>query len=80
MTHSTIDIDGADNCCLQPADSISIERADWASLPRAKPDERLTHGLPPEAFFGICAEEFDDEFMESLRVIRRGDNRTETHE
>ena len=42
------------------------------ALPRARPDERLTHGMRPEDFFGICAEEFDDEFMESLRAIRRG--------
>jgi hypothetical protein len=41
-------------------------------LPRAKPDERLTQGILPEDFFGICAEELDDEFMESLRAIRQG--------
>jgi hypothetical protein len=41
-------------------------------LPRAKPHERLTHGMNVEDFFGICSEEFDDEFMESLREVRRG--------
>lgn len=41
-------------------------------LPRAKPDERLAHGIRPEDFFGTCADELDDEFMESLRAIRRG--------
>jgi hypothetical protein len=40
-------------------------------MPRAKPEERLTRGMRVEDFFGICAEEFDDEFMESLRAIRR---------
>ena len=41
-------------------------------LPRAKPHERLTHGANVEDIFGMCADEFDDEFMESLREIRRG--------
>lgn len=41
-------------------------------LPRAKPHERITHGVNMEDFFGICAEEFDDEFMERLQKIRRG--------
>ena len=41
-------------------------------LPRAKPEERLTHGVNMEDYFGICADEIDDEFMESLRRIRRG--------
>jgi hypothetical protein len=41
-------------------------------FPRAKPHQRITRGIPIENFFGICAEEFDDEFMESLREIRRG--------
>jgi hypothetical protein len=44
--------------------------------PRAKPEERLTHGFNAEDIFGICAEEFDDEFMESLREIRRGGRST----
>ena len=41
-------------------------------MPRAKPEEQPTRGMRVEDFFGICAEEFDDEFMESLREIRRG--------
>jgi hypothetical protein len=41
-------------------------------LPRAKPEEQLTRGMRVEDFFGICAEELDDEFIESLREIRRG--------
>jgi hypothetical protein len=47
-------------------------RYDREPLPRAKPEERLTRGMRVEDFFGICAEEFDDEFMESLREVRRG--------
>jgi hypothetical protein len=47
-------------------------RYDNEPLPRAKPEEQLTRGMRVEDFFGICAEEFDDEFMESLRKIRRG--------
>ena len=41
-------------------------------MPRAKPEERATGGMRVEDFFGICADEFDDEFMKSLREIRRG--------
>ena len=44
------------------------QREPW---PRAKPHEWLTRGMRPEDFFGMCAEEFDDEFMDSLRAIRR---------
>lgn len=51
-------------------DTTPGERYRW--LPRARPEERLTHRMRPEDFFGIRAEEFDDEFMESLRAIRRG--------
>jgi hypothetical protein len=47
-------------------------RYDSEPRPRAKPDEQLTRGMRVEDFFGICADEFDDEFMESLREIRRG--------
>jgi hypothetical protein len=41
-------------------------------LPRAKPHERPTHGVDMEDYFGICADEFDDEFMERLQKIQRG--------
>ena len=47
------------------------------------PDEgrkgHATSGMRLEDFIGTCAEDFDDEFMESLREIRRGIWRTENH-
>jgi hypothetical protein len=38
-----------------------------------------TSGMRLEDFIGTCAEDFDDEFMESLREIRRGIGRTQSH-
>jgi hypothetical protein len=39
---------------------------------RAKPEDRIqiTRGIRIEDFFGICAEEFDDESMEAMRALR----------
>jgi hypothetical protein len=67
----SIDIVCADNenALLQ---DVFLDSHQRARLPRAKHDERLSGGIRPEQFFGICAEEFDDEFMDSLRAIRRG--------
>jgi hypothetical protein len=40
---------------------------------RAKPEDRFTGGIPVEEMFGLCADEFDDEFMESMAALRRGE-------
>jgi hypothetical protein len=66
-----VHVDSEDDAAT-PIEVIPGERYRRDLWPRAKPEERLTHGMRPEDFFGICAEEFDDEFMESLRAIRRG--------
>ncbi|MEJ0039103.1 MAG: hypothetical protein WDO68_24115 [Gammaproteobacteria bacterium] len=57
-------------------DDAGIESAylkdPYRDLPRAKPEERITRGARPEDIFGICAEEFDDEYMQAVLAIRRG--------
>ena len=74
MTHSMTQEDSAQ--ADQRNDSIEIAHTGHSfrdePLPRAKPHERITRGIPVEDFFGICAEEFDDEYMDAVLAIRRG--------
>lgn len=44
----------------------------YRDVPRAKPEERPTRGFDMEKFFGICADELDDEFIEEVTASRRG--------
>ncbi|MEJ1966652.1 MAG: hypothetical protein WDO56_35965 [Gammaproteobacteria bacterium] len=77
MTHSMIEDELVKaNEDLDDNDSIEIVHACYRyrdePLPRARPEERITRGIRPKDFLGICAEEFDDEYMDAVLAIRRG--------
>ena len=73
MNHSTTDEEIAK--ATEGNDSVAILHTAYPyrdePLPRAKPHERITRGIEMEKFFGVCADEFDDEFMEGLLTKRR---------
>jgi hypothetical protein len=63
-------------------DPVETSPASYQNHLEPPPDEgrkrHSTSGMRLEDFIGTCAEDFDDEFMESLREIRRGLWRTES--
>jgi hypothetical protein len=65
MTHSITEEDPID---IVHADNRKRDE----SVPGAKPEGRIARGVGVEDIFGMCAEEFDDEYMEAVLAIRRG--------